>query len=102
MFNQGGYPWGPSTPIVYVPTPQPTGNNTDPFSVDTITRQIAGLEALKKALKEEKKEGGDKKKDEGGDLKIINMMLLMILVSPITGPVMSWFFHKGLSAMGGG
>lgn len=101
MFNQhGGYPWGPSTPVVYVPTPTP-GNNPDPFSVDTITRQIAGLEALKKALKEDKKDDGGKKK-EGGDAKIINMMLLMILVSPITGPCMSWFFHKGLSMMSGG
>lgn len=101
MFNTGGYPWGPSSPVVFVPQPN-QGNPSDPFSVDTITRQIAGLEALKKALKEEKKDSGGDKKKEDPNLQIINMMLLMILISPVTGPIMSWFFHKGLAMMSGG
>ena len=96
-------PWGtpPQSGVVYVPVPQaaPTAGG---FDIDGITRQIAGLEALKKLMKEEKKDSGDKPKDKGGDLQVVNMMLLMILVSPITGPIMSWFFHKGLSMMSGG
>lgn len=94
------YPWGapPQSGVIYVPTPPPTQGG---FDIDGITRQIAGLEALKKLMKEDKKD--DKPKEtRGGDLQVVNMMLLMILISPITGPVMSWFFHKGLSMMSGG
>jgi len=92
------YPWGgPQSGVVYVPTPPPASGG---FDIDSITRQIAGLEALKKLMKEEKKD--DKPKEPKNDLQVVNMMLLMILVSPITGPVMSWFFHKGLSMMSGG
>lgn len=95
MYNYGGYPWN-SQPIVFVPSP---GANNSP-DIDGISRQIASLEALKKILKEEKKDGGDKKDDKkSGDPKVINMMLLMILVSPITGPVMSKFFTWGLGML---
>lgn len=89
MWNQGGYPY-PQQPIVFMPPP---GGNTSSFDIDGITRQIAGLEALKKLMKEEKKD--DKKKPEGPN--VVSMMLLMILLSPITGPIMSKFFSTGLS-----
>lgn len=93
------YPFGApqQSGVIYVPTPPPAAGG---FDIDGITRQIAGLEALKKLMKEDKKD--DKPKEKSNDLQIINMMLLMILVSPITGPVMSWFFHKGLGMMSGG
>lgn len=88
-------PWGmppPTTPnYVFIPSPgaPPAGG----FDIDGITRQIAGLEALKKLMKEEKKD--DKKDSKGTDPSIVSMMLLMILVSPITGPIMSHFFEWG-------
>lgn len=90
-YGYGGYP--PSQPVVFIPSPgspAPTG-----FDIDGITRQIAGLEALKKLMKEEKKDSPDKKKPEQPN--IFSMMLLMILLSPITGPIMSKFFSIGLS-----
>lgn len=94
------YPWGapPQSGVIYVPAPPSAPGG---FDIDGITRQIAGLEALKELMKEEKKD--DKPKDDKkGDLQVVNMMLLMILVSPVTGPIMSWFFHKGLGMMSGG
>lgn len=104
MFNQpfGGYPWGPpNQPIVFVPSPGSGQTSPMPgMDVDSVSRQIASLEALKKLLKEEKKdEKKDDKKDKDGDPRIINMMLLMVLVSPITGPVMSHFFAWGLGML---
>lgn len=87
--NYGGYP--PSQPIVFIPSPS-AAPAAGGFDIDGITRQIAGLEALKKLMKEEKKE--DKKPDKS-DPSVVSMMLLMILISPVTGPVMSWFFTKG-------
>lgn len=87
--NYGGYP--PAQPIVFVPQNPPAQSGG--FDIDGITRQIAGLEALKKLMKEEKKD--DKKKEETPS--IISVMLLMILLSPITGPIMSKFFTLGLT-----
>lgn len=94
MFNNpyGGYGYPPnSQPIVFIPPP--AGNPG--LDIDNITRQISALEALKKVMKDEKKEGVDKKKPEQPN--IVSMMLLMILISPITGPIMSKFFSMGLS-----
>lgn len=89
MFNPyGGYP--NSQPIVFVPQTPPSPGG---FDIDGITRQIAGLEALKKLMKEEKKD--DKKKEETPS--VISIMLLMILLSPVTGPIMSKFFSLGLT-----
>lgn len=96
------YPWGapPQSGVVYVPMPAPANGAGVP-DINTVTSWISGLEQLKKVLREDKKD--DKPKEtRGGDLQVVNMMLLMILVSPVTGPVMSWFFHKGLSMMSGG
>lgn len=92
MWNTGGFGY-PQQPIIFIPTPG--NNNSVPgFDIDGITRQIAGLEALKKLMKEEKKDGGDKKKEQPN---VFSIMLLMILVAPITGPIMSKFFSLGLS-----
>lgn len=88
MYNYGGYS---QQPIVFVPSPANSAPGT--FGIESITRQISELEALKKILKEAPKD--DKKKPEGPN--VISMMLLMILLSPITGPIMSKFFSTGLS-----
>lgn len=90
MFNPYGGSY-PQQPIVFIPQTPPAGGG---FDIDGITRQIAGLEALKKLMKEEKKDNGDKKKETPN---VMSMMLLMILVSPVTGPIMSKFFSLGLS-----
>lgn len=92
--NQWGYP--PQSGVIYVPAP-PTTAPAGGFDIDGITRQIAGLEALKKLMKEDKKD--DKKKDEEKGPNIVSVMLLMILVAPITGPIMSKFFSMGLSML---
>lgn len=90
------YPWGapPQSGVIYLPTPPSTSGG---FDIDGITRQIAGLEALKKLMKEEKKE--DKKDDKKSDPSVVSMCLLMILVSPITGPLMSKFFTMGINML---
>ena len=94
----GNSPWGyppqyPQQPVVFIPpNPQPIA---DP--VTQITQWQTALEQMKKAFKEEKKD--DKKESKPGDMKVINIMLLMILVSPITGPIMSHFFQWGLSLL---
>lgn len=95
MMNQWGYP--PSSGVIYVPTPPnpPAGG----FDIDGITRQIAGLEALKKLMKEEKKDDKKDDKKKEGDMGVINIALLMVLLSPITGPIMSHFFQWGLSLL---
>lgn len=86
MFNQWGYP--PQQPVVFIP-PQ---NTPSGFDIDGITRQIAGLEALKKLMKEEKKDDKPKeaKKPDGS---VIGMMLFMLLMSPITGPFIYMLFQ---------
>lgn len=93
MYNPyGGYnPYPPNAqPVVFIPPSNGAGAG---FDIDGITRQIAGLEALKKIMKDAPKD--EKKKPEGPN--VISMMLLMILLSPITGPIMSKFFSTGLS-----
>lgn len=98
MYNQNPYYGGmppPYSGVVYVPSPPQQGNNQNP--IDYITSQIAGLENLKKVLKEEKKDDKKDDKKKGADTNVVNMMFLMILLSPITGPMMSHFFSWGLS-----
>lgn len=77
------WPSGPSTTPVLDPAQQITG-------------WIRSLEELKKAFKEEKKE--EKKKD-GPIPSVFGMMLFMLLIAPITGPLMYHFFQMGLSMM---
>lgn len=76
------------------PPPQQT-NNQDPVTM--ITGWIKGLEELKKSMKEEKKE--DPKKGKGPSPSVISMMLLMLLLSPITGPSMYYFFQLSLGIL---
>lgn len=82
-FMWGGYPGFPPA----APTP-----SQDPVTM--ITSWIRGLEELKKSMKEEKKDD-PKKKDSPGP-GIISMALLMLLLSPITGPAMFYFFQLSL------
>jgi hypothetical protein len=93
-----GYPpWAgppPQSGVIYVPSPQ-QGPPPDPLS--TIVQWKNSLEQLEKAFKKEEKK--EEKKHKGGDANVINMMFLMILLSPITGPVMSHFFKWGLSML---
>lgn len=90
-----GYPpWGFSPPqsgVVYVPQPAP-GPAPDPLQ--QIVQWKHSLEQLEKAFKKEEKKDS---KPRGGDANVLNMMFLMILLSPITGPLMSHFFTWGLS-----
>lgn len=94
--NYGGWGCPPQqSGVVYVPAPPAQGTNPDPIAY--ITSQIASLENLKKVLKEEKKDDKKDDKKKGADTNVVNMMFLMILLSPITGPMMSHFFSWGLS-----
>lgn len=84
MFYNSMPPWmfppmGPTSPAV----------NPDPAA--QITQWINSLETLKKAFKEEKKDGPKEKKP---DVSIIGMMLFMVLISPITGPLVYWCFQQ--------
>lgn len=56
----------------------------------TITQWIQSLETLKKAFKEEKKDDKPKKPE----VSIIGMTLFMLLMSPLTGPVVFWLFQQ--------
>lgn len=97
MWNQPT-PWGyppPQQPVVFIP---PTAAPSS-FDIDGITRQIAGLEALKKLMKEEKKDDKDPKDKKKSDVNVLNVALLMLLLAPITGPIMSHFFQWGLSLL---
>lgn len=83
--------------------PQPTGvpqppPQMPPDPVAVISGWIKGLEELKKAVKEEKKDD-DKKKPEkkAPDMSLFAMCLFMLLVSPITGPTMYHFFQQSLN-----
>lgn len=94
MYNQPwGFPQYPPQQPIYIPNPP----NSDP--VETITRWQVALEQMKKNFKDEKKDDDKKDKDKQADPKVVNIMLLMILVSPITGPIMSHFFQWGLSLL---
>jgi hypothetical protein len=91
MFNNpyGGYGGYPQQPIVFIPSPgmPPTGGPPD---LNTVTSWISQLEGLKKALKEEKKDDKPKKDAPGGG--VILTAMFMLLVSPITGPAVFYFF----------
>lgn len=82
-FMWGGYPGYPPTP----PAP-----SQDPVTM--ITSWIRGLEELKKSMKEEKKD--DPKKKDHPIPGVFSITLLMLLLSPITGPVMFSFFQLSL------
>jgi hypothetical protein len=73
------------------PTSQP---QLDP--AQQIAGWITSLEALKKHFKEEKKPD-DKKKPEQPSL--FGVALLMILISPVTGPLMYRFFQLSLKML---
>jgi hypothetical protein len=74
---------------IYVP-----GNTGGP-TFGTILKDMEDFENFKKKLKEE---GKDKDKKKGGPTcSVFAVALVMLLLSPITGPLMSWFFHLGLS-----
>lgn len=96
MFNHnpyGGYGGYPQTPVVFIPSPGTP--QTDPLA--DIQQQIGRLEALKKIFKEEKKDDKDKKKEEAPN--VVTVALFMILIAPITGPIMSKFFNMGLGML---
>lgn len=90
MNNYGG--WGGYPPPYFMPPYMPQQSTTNP--VEEITRWQSALEQMKKAFKEEKRE---EKKKEGPNLQVMNVALLLLLLSPITGPMMSKFFSIGLS-----
>jgi len=93
MWPYGNYPQPPSQPVVFIPSPgAPTGG----FDIDGITRQIAGLEALKKLMKEEKK---DDKNDKKKEPNVMSVMLLMLVVSPVTGFLMSKLYSGFLTQL---
>jgi hypothetical protein len=62
--------------------------------VEEITNWIKGLEDMKKHFKEEKKD--DKKEKKSPAPSVIGTALLMLLLSPITGPMMFYFFQLSL------
>lgn len=95
-YGYGGYP--PQERVIFVPTP-PGQTPVNGFDIDGITHHIAGLEALKKLMKEDKKEEKKDDKKDKADTNVLNMALLMVLLSPITGPIMSHFFQWGLSLL---
>lgn len=92
MYGYGG--WPPQQPIVFMPPP----NNTSPppNALEQIRLWKQSIEELEKAFKKEEKKD-DKKKQE--QLSVPSIMLLMILVSPITGPIMARFFQWGLQML---
>lgn len=74
----------------------PQGPSSQAPPVDPVTQistWIRSLEELKKHFKEEKKLD-DKKKPEQPN--IFGVALLMILISPVTGPLMYHFFQMSL------
>ncbi len=93
MWPYGYPPQPPNQPVVFIPSP---GSAQGGFDIDAISRQIAGLEALKKLMKEDKKED---KKDDKPKPTIFAVVLLMLLISPITGVIMSKFFALGVSSL---
>lgn len=85
------YPWG------FPPNPFPAAPQSNQDPVTMITGWIKGLEELKKSMKEEKKD--DPKKTNRPHASVVSMMLLMILLSPITGPIMYYFFQLSLGML---
>lgn len=83
-YNNSMPPWWALPPM------GPTSPATQPDPAAQITQWINSLETLKKAFKEEKKE---ERKKEGPNASVLGMMLFMVLMSPITGPVVYYFFQ---------
>lgn len=80
------YPWfGPPAPT----TPQMP-------DLHSLREYIRGLKEWEKELK-----GDEKKKPEskGPNASVISVMLLMLLLSPITGPSMYYFFQLSLGIL---
>lgn len=77
-------PMGPYMPWFPPPTQTPPQN-----PVEAISTWIKGLEELKKSFKEEKKDE-KKKTDTPG---VIATALFMMLISPVTGPIIYYFFQ---------
>lgn len=73
----------------------PTPTSQDP--VEMIEGWIKGLEAVKRLSKEEKKD--DKKKS--AELPSVGLMLFMLLIAPVTGPLMYSFFQWGNHILAG-
>lgn len=75
--------------------PPPAQGNTNP--ADQIAGWITSLEALKKHFKEEKKD--DLKPKKGDQPSILAVALFMLLVSPVSGPVMYYFFRLSIGML---
>lgn len=88
-YNNIPPPWmwgqGPTTPTAPQLSP-----------VQQITDWIRGLEELKKSMKEEKK---DEPRKKGPHTSVLSCMLFMLLVSPITGPTMYYFFQLSVGLL---
>lgn len=86
----------PPPPWMWPPGPaMPAATPQNP--VDILTGWQRSLDELKKAFKEEKKDDGKKK--AGADGSVISMMLFMLLISPITGPSMYYFFQLSIGLL---
>lgn len=64
--------------------------------LSTIREWMKGLKEWEKELKGEEKKKPDAK---GPSPSVISMMLLMLLLSPITGPSMYYFFQLSLGIL---
>ena len=83
-FNQQLPPWWMFPPM------GPTSPSTPPIDpAAQITQWKQSLEALEKAFKKE-----EKPKDKKPDGSVVGMVLFMLLMSPITGPVVFWLFQQ--------
>lgn len=83
-------PWGyppPQTPVMFMPSPG-TQNSLSP---QTAAEQILAWKQVEKMLKGDEKKPDDKKKQE---VSVVGMMLFMLLMSPVTGPIIYWFFQQ--------
>lgn len=78
----------------YPPNPAPQQNNTP--DLNTVRQWMKDLKEWEKELK-----GKDEKKPEskGPSPSFISMMLLMLLLSPITGPSMYYFFQLSIGIL---
>lgn len=84
MYSNALPPWWMFPPM------GPTSSTTPPPDpAAQITQWKQSLEALEKAFKKE-----EKPKDKNPEVSVIGMMLFMILISPITGPVVFWLYSQ--------
>lgn len=85
------YPYNNTIPPWMWPQGQ-TQSQPSPSPVQQITDWIRGLEELKKSMKEEKKD----EKKKGPEVSGIGLVLFMLLIAPITGPSVFYFFQMSL------